>query len=69
MNEQEWGQYTSKSKDEKKVYDKKLKAQKIHLNICSISELKRIDPGNFKYDCLLCLSIPHIISRAKRLNP
>lgn len=69
LNEQEWGQYTSKSKDEKKVYAKKLKAQKIHLNICSISELKRIDPGNFKYDCLLCLSIPHIISRAKRLNP
>ncbi len=68
-NAKEWYEYVFKSQDEKKAYVKKLKDRKIHLNLCPIGELLKIDPGNFKYDCLLCLSIPHIISRAKRLNP
>lgn len=69
LNAQEWEEYTSKSQNKRNAYAKELKAKKIHLNLCSIGRLLDIDPGNFKYDCLLCLSIPHIISRAKRLNP
>ena len=68
-NAKEWYEYVFKSQDEKKAYVKKLKDRNIHLNLCPIGELLKVDPGNFKYDCLLCLSIPHIISRAKRLNP
>lgn len=48
-------------KEQLKAYRKFLKKEKhAHIDICSCSELKRVDFDNFKYDCLLTLAIREI---------
>lgn len=47
----------------RKSYRNKLKSQRVHLDLCSYRNLRRIDPGNIKYDHFLMLAIPHILKR------
>lgn len=47
--------------DAKKNYRRKLKDKGVHLDLCSYPNLRRIDPGNIKYDYFLVLAIPHIL--------
>lgn len=47
--------------DERKKYRGKLKDNCVHLDLCSYRNLRRIDPGNIKYDYFLMLAIPHIL--------
>lgn len=42
-------------------YRKDLKKEHVHLDLCSYKNLRRIDPGNIKYDYFLMLAIPHIL--------
>lgn len=38
-----------------------------HVNICSFSDLRRIDPDNMKYDSFLMLGIPEILKKVDEL--
>ncbi len=46
---------------------RRMKKKFIHIDICSINDLIRIDPGSFKYDCFLSLAINDIINKAEIL--
>ncbi len=48
--------------DEKKNYRKELKKQRVHIDLCSYADLRRIDINSLKYDYLMILAIPHILS-------
>lgn len=43
------------------AYRKSLKKKGHHIDLCSYQDLRRIDPGNMKYDCFLMLAIPKIL--------
>ena len=53
--------------DERRVARKRLKKQKVHINLCSYLQLKRIDPESFKYDCFLSLAMDEIIKKSKKM--
>lgn len=36
-----------------------------HIDICSYTDLRRIDPNNMKYDSFLMLGIPHILRKVR----
>ena len=57
-----------KNKEEKKRYRKGLKSDwqsPTHIDLCSYSDLRRVDPDNMKYDSFLMLAIPNILDRVK----
>ena len=43
------------------AYRKSLKKKGHHIDLCSYQDLRRIDPGNMKYDCFLMLAISKIL--------
>ena len=45
----------------RKAYRKSLKNKGHHIDLCSYQDLRRIDPGNMKYDCFLMLAISKIL--------
>lgn len=45
----------------RKNYRNYLKDKLVHFDLCSYRNLRRIDPGNIKYDYFLMLAIPHIL--------
>lgn len=45
---------------ERAGYRKKLKSDKIHIDLCPMHRLKCIDPDSLKYDSFLVLAIPAI---------
>lgn len=50
--------------EERDRYRKMLKNRAInpiHVDICSYAELRRIDPGNMKFDCFLMMAMPYIL--------
>lgn len=55
-----------KNKEEKKRYRKGLKSDwqsPTHIDLCSYSDLRRVDPDNMKYDSFLMLAIPNILAK------
>lgn len=46
---------------EKKAYRKQLKKRGIHIDLCSYHDLRRINPGDMKYDCFLMIAVPRIM--------
>ena len=44
----------------RKDYRKQLKKRGIHIDLCSYRDLRRINPGDMKYDCFLIIAIPRI---------
>ena len=65
--------------DESLVVDKKRRQQfrrglknnwksPAHIDLCSFSELRRIDPDNMKYDSFLMLSVPEILRKVGELE-
>lgn len=60
---------------EKKDYRNNLKDGKVandgtpvHVDLCSYSELNRVDPGSMKYDCFLMLAFKHILEKTTNKN-
>lgn len=54
------------NKEEKKKYRKDLKSDwqsPTHIDLCSYSDLRRVDPDNMKYDSFLMLAIPNILAK------
>lgn len=52
--------------EERRKERKRMKnEEKAHIDICSCSELRRVDMENMKYDCFLTLTIDDIIERTK----
>lgn len=49
-------------KDPKTGKDLK-KKRYMHIDLCSYNDLRRIDPGNMKYDCFLMLAVPQILEK------
>lgn len=45
---------------DRKDYRKALKKRGIHIDLCSYRDLRRINPGDMKYDCFLIIAIPRI---------
>ena len=45
---------------DRKDYRKSLKKRGIHIDLCSYRDLRRINPGDMKYDCFLIIAIPRI---------
>lgn len=65
LNEQERLLEESLFDNEKIQYRKQLKSNTqdpSHIDICSLADLRRIDPDSLKYDSFLMLSIPTIIA-------
>ena len=58
--EEQW-RYTRKFGSERSSYRKTLKDKGHHINLCSYHDLRRIDPGNKKYDCFLMLAMVRIL--------
>lgn len=68
-------------RDEGNIRDKALKKQfrkelkfnwqsPAHIDLCSFSELRRVDPDNMKFDSFLMLGIPHILKKVGEIpNP
>ena len=61
-------EYESQFGNSRKQYVKKLKwlsesKELSHIDLCSFSNLRRIDPNNMKYDSFLVLGIPEILKR------
>lgn len=61
--------------DEKKAYRKQLKEGKVdmegtpvHIDLCSYTELRRVDPGSMKYDCFLMLAYKHILKTTTNIK-
>lgn len=54
--------------NERKDYRKSLKQEGIHIDLCSYSTLRRINPGDMKYDCFLMIAIPRIIKESLSLT-
>lgn len=48
---------------------KKRLADPAHIDLCSYADLRRVNPGDMKYDCLLILSMPHIVAEALTVEP
>lgn len=46
---------------ERKAYRNSLKDSGIHIDLCSYRDLRRISPGDMKYDCFLMIAIPRIL--------
>lgn len=46
---------------DRQAYRKRLKDNGIHIDLCSYRDLRRIDPGNMKYDCFLMIAAPRIL--------
>ena len=64
LNTREQTEYESLFGDERAAYASRLKNEPVspaHLDICSYSELRRIDPGSLKYDSFLVQAIPLIL--------
>lgn len=68
LNENEKYREESLFGEEKKTYRKNLKTGKVdkegtpvHIDLCSYTDLRRVDPGNMKYDCFLMLAYEHIL--------
>lgn len=54
--------------EEKKQYRSQLKnnpSDPVHIDLCSYSDLRRINPEDLKYDSFLMLAIPAILKRTK----
>lgn len=51
---------------ERREFRKKQKKAFKHIDLCSYRDLKRLNPGDMKYDCFLMLAIPHILSEVKQ---
>ena len=49
----------------KSEYRKKLKSEKIHIDLCPMHRLVCIDPGSLKYDSFIILAIPAILDSLK----
>ena len=43
------------------AYRKSLKNQGIHIDLCSYRDLRRINPGDMKYDSFLMVAMPRIM--------
>lgn len=54
--------------DAKKAYEKSLKKQKIHLDICSYHDLCRLDPSNRKFDTFLILTMLQMLKEKEADN-
>ena len=55
-----------KNRDKKKQFRKRLKNEwksPAHIDLCSFSELRRVDPDNMKYDSFIMLGIPEILRK------
>lgn len=35
-----------------------------HIDLCSYADLRRLNPSDMKYDCLLTLAMPHVVAEA-----
>ena len=46
---------------DRKDYRKALKKRGIHIDLCSYRDLRRINPGDMKYDCFLMIAMPRIL--------
>lgn len=74
MNTEEFFHYESlqvdtNGKDKQNKYQKSLKRNDkdpAHIDLCSYSELRRINPKDLKYDSFLMLAIPFILERVNR---
>ena len=55
--------------DEQAAYRKRLKNDGVHMDLCSYKNLRRIDPGNIKYDYFLMLAIPYILAAGSKKSP
>lgn len=63
-------EYESRFGDSRRQYAKGLKRPDnlkdlSHIDLCSFTNLRRIDPDNMKYDSFLVLGIPEILNRIK----
>ena len=47
--------------EERQAWRKQMKKRGVHIDLCSFRDLKRQNPGDIKYDCLLVLAIPRIL--------
>lgn len=50
------------------AYRKRLKNNGIHIDLCSYRDLRRINPGDMKYDCFLMVAMPRIILEYEKNN-
>ena len=50
------------------AYRKRLKNNGIHIDLCSYRDLRRINPGDMKYDCFLMIAMPRIILEYEKNN-
>lgn len=62
-NSEQKFEYERVFKKEREAYRKKLKKDNVHLDLCSNKVLRRVDPGNVKYDVFLLLAMPEIVKR------
>lgn len=53
---------------DRKEYRKSLKKRGIHIDLCSYRDLRRINPGDMKYDCFLMIAMPRIILEYEKNN-
>lgn len=53
---------------DRKDYRKSLKKRGIHIDLCSYRDLRRINPGDMKYDCFLMIAMPRIILEYEKNN-
>lgn len=53
---------------DRKGYRKALKKRGIHIDLCSYRDLRRINPGDMKYDCFLMIAMPRIILECEKNN-
>lgn len=64
LNAREMTEFESLFGQEKSAYLSRLKndpSSPAHIDLCSFRDLRRIDPGNMKYDSFLVLAIPLIL--------
>lgn len=70
MSKDQQLEYESRFGDSRRQYAKGLKRPDnlkdlSHIDLCSFTNLRRIDPDNMKYDSFLVLGIPEILNRIK----
>lgn len=53
---------------DRQEYRKQLKKDGIHIDLCSYRDLRRINPGDMKYDCFLMIAMPRIILEYEKNN-
>lgn len=51
--------------EERQAWRRQLKRRGVHIDLGSFRDLKRRNPGDIKYDCLLILAIPRILLTGK----